>query len=79
MFEAAELPELRKLIADQVERDNEELDRLLAQLRVAKGDVRSVKPRSVSTVTLLSRGVAHVIDQVLVWFCFTVLAPSLSW
>src|ERR1022692_5199213 len=27
--------------------------------------------RSMSAITLLSRGVAHVIDQVLVWFCST--------
>ena len=32
-----------------------------------------------SAVTLLSGGVAHVIDQVLVWFCFTGWRPWLSW
>jgi hypothetical protein len=33
----------------------------------------------VSTVTLLSRGVAHVIDQVLACSCFTGRAGCLSW
>src|SRR5450755_1962165 len=32
-----------------------------------------------SAITLLSRGVAHVIDQVLVWFCSTGWSPCLSW
>jgi hypothetical protein len=32
-----------------------------------------------SAVTLLSRGVAHVIDQALAWFCSTGWSPWLSW
>ena len=38
-----------------------------------------VRHRWVSTVTLLSRGVGHVIDQGLAWFCSTGWPPSLSW
>ena len=34
---------------------------------------------ALSAITLLSRGVAHVIDQALVWSCFTGRAPFLSW
>ena len=37
------------------------------------------KDEPVSAVTLLSRGVAHVIDQGLAWFCSTGWPPSLSW
>jgi NTP pyrophosphatase (non-canonical NTP hydrolase) len=33
----------------------------------------------VSAITLLSRGVAHVIDQALVWSCSTGCSPFLSW
>jgi hypothetical protein len=39
---------------------------------------RATAARTVSTLTLLSRGVAHVIDQGLVWSCFTWWCPLLS-
>jgi uncharacterized protein with ParB-like and HNH nuclease domain len=32
-----------------------------------------------SAITLLIRGVAHVIDQALAWFCSTGWPPWLSW
>jgi hypothetical protein len=54
VFEAAELPALRKLIADQVQHDHQELDRLLTQLRVAKGDVKTIKPRSATSIALMA-------------------------
>ncbi|HLX48101.1 MAG TPA: hypothetical protein VKS82_07200 [Streptosporangiaceae bacterium] len=90
MFEAAELPELRKLIADQVERDSEELNRLLAQLRVAKGDVRTIKPRSATSIALMAADggnnrvtfnpfylqIVRIVDSVGRQLCLDVVSPS---
>jgi hypothetical protein len=90
MFEAAELPRLRKLIADQVERDNEELDRLLAQVHVAKGDVRSIKPRSATSIALMAADggnnrvtfnpfylqIVRIVDSAGKQLCLDVVSPS---
>ncbi len=90
MFEAAELPQLRKLIAEQVERDNEELERLLAQLRAAKGDVRTIKPRSASSVALMAADggnnrvtfnpfylqIVRIVDSLGKQLCLDVVSPS---
>jgi len=54
MFDAAELPELRRLIGEQVARDRAVLDALLEQLSPAKGQVRTIKPRSASSVALMA-------------------------
>lgn len=90
MFEAAELPELRKLIADQVKRDNEELSGLLAQLRVAKGDVRTIKPRSATSIALMAADggnnrvafnpfylqIVRIVDSAGKQLCLDVISPS---
>lgn len=90
MFEAAELPELRKLIADQVERDHKELGGLLAQLRVAKGDVRTIKPRSATSIALMAADggnnrvafnpfylqIVRIVDSAGKQLCLDVISPS---
>jgi hypothetical protein len=90
MFEAAELPELRKLIADQVERDSTELDRLLRQLRVARGDVRSIIPRRGTSVSLMAADggnnrvtfnpfylqIVRIVDSAGKQLCMDVVSPS---
>jgi hypothetical protein len=45
----------------------------------AEGNITAKRLLPVSALTLLTRGVAHVIDQVLVLSCFTGRAPFLSW
>jgi len=90
MFEAAELPQLQKLIGEQVERDGKELDRLLTQLRVVKGDVRSIKPRSASSVALMAADggnnrvtfnpfylqIIRIVDSLGKQLCLDVVSPS---
>ena len=90
MFEAAELPQLRKLIAQQVEHDNEELNHLLAQLRMAGGDVRSVKPRSATSIALMAADggnnrvtfnpfylqIVRIVDSAGKQLCLDVVSPS---
>jgi hypothetical protein len=90
MFEAAELPELRRLIADQVERDSEELNRLLAQLRVAKGDVRTIAARQTTSVALMAADggnnrvtfnpfylqIVRIVDSKGKQLCLDVVSPS---
>jgi hypothetical protein len=90
MFEAAELPQLRKLIAHQVERDNEELNHLLAQLRAARGDVRSIKPRSATSIALMAADggnnrvtfnpfylqIVRIVDSAGKQLCLDVVSPS---
>jgi hypothetical protein len=90
MFEAAELPQLRKLITDQVERDSEEFDRLLGQLRVAKGDVRTIKPRSATSIALMAADggnnrvtfnpfylqIVRIVDSAGKQLCLDVVSPS---
>jgi hypothetical protein len=90
MFGAAELPELRRLIADQVERDGAELNRLRGQLRVAKGDVRTIKPRSATSVALMAADggnnrvtfnpfylqIVRIVDSAGKQLCLDVVSPS---
>jgi hypothetical protein len=90
MFEAAELSQLRKLISQQVERDSEELDRLLAQLHVTRGDVRTIKPRSASPVALMAADggnnrvtfnpfylqIVRIVDSLGKQLCLDVVSPS---
>jgi hypothetical protein len=90
MFEAAELPELRRLIADQVERDSAELNRLLAQLRVVKGEVRTIMPRRGTSIALMAADggnnrvtfnpfylqIVRIVDSVGKQLCLDVVSPS---
>lgn len=90
VFEAAELPELRRLIADQVRRDREELDQLLSQLRVAKGDVRTIKPRSATAIALMAADggnnrvtfnpfylqIVRIVDSAGKQLCLDVVSPA---
>lgn len=90
MFEAAELPQLRKLIGEQVERDSAALDQLLSQLRVAKGDVRTIKSRSASSVALMAADggnnrvafnpfylqIVRIVDSLGKQLCLDVVSPS---
>lgn len=54
MFDADRLPELKKLINEQAARDRVLLDGLLAEVRVASGGVRTIKPRSATSVALMA-------------------------
>lgn len=90
MFEATELPALRKLIADQVEHDHEELDQLLTQLRVAKGGVKTIKPRSATSIALMAADggnnrvtfnpfylqIVRIVDSAGKQLCLDVVSPS---
>lgn len=90
MFDAAELPRLRELITEQVERDNDELDRLLEQLRVTKSDVRTIKLRSASSVALMAADggnnrvtfnpfylqIVRIVDSLGKQLCLDVVSPS---
>lgn len=90
MFEAAELPELRKLIADQVQRDHEELTQLLSQLRVTRGNVKTIKPRSATSIALMAADggnnrvtfnpfylqIVRIVDSAGKQLCLDVVSPS---
>lgn len=90
MFEAAELPELRRLIGEQVTRDRAVLDRLLEQLAPAKADVRTIKPRSASSVALMAADggnnrvmfnpfylqIVRIVDSLGKQLCLDVVSPS---
>jgi hypothetical protein len=90
MFEAAELPELRRLIADQVQHDHAELDQLLSQLRVAKGNVKTIKPRSATSIALMAADggnnrasfnpfylqIVRIVDSAGKQLCLDVVSPS---
>lgn len=52
MFDADQLPELKKLIGEQAARDRQLLDGLLAEVRAAAGGVRTIKPRAATSVAL---------------------------
>jgi len=53
---------------------NKELTKMIREIHAG-----SRGSYGLSAVTLLSRGVAHVIDQGLAWFCSTGWPPFLSW
>lgn len=90
MFEAAELPELRKLIANQVQRDHEELEQLLSQLRVARADVKTIKLRSATSIALMAADggnnrvtfnpfylqIVRIVDSAGKQLCLDVVSPS---
>jgi hypothetical protein len=90
VFEASELPELRTLIAHQVEHDSEELGHLLAQMQIAKGDVRTIKPRSATSIALMAADggnnrvkfnpfylqIVRIVDSVGKQLCLDVVSPS---
>jgi hypothetical protein len=90
VFEAAELPELRKLIADQVQRDHEELTQLLSQLRVTRGNVKTIKPRSATSIALMAADggnnrvtfnpfylqIVRIVDSAGKQLCLDVVSPS---
>jgi len=90
MFDAAELPELRRLIGEQVARDRAVLDTLLEQLSPAKGQVRTIKPRSASSVALMAADggnnrvmfnpfylqIIRIVDSLGKQLCLDVVSPS---
>jgi hypothetical protein len=53
VFQADQLPELKKLIGEQAARDKALLDRLLSEVR-SIGAVRVIKPRSATSVALMA-------------------------
>jgi hypothetical protein len=64
---------------DALTRSNTTISTLLQGTRIGVPAVFPAALVEVSAITLLSRGVAHVIDQVLVWFCSTGFPSCLSW
>jgi hypothetical protein len=54
MFDADRVPELKKLINEQAARDRVLLDGLLVEVRAAAGAVRTIKPRSATSVALMA-------------------------
>lgn len=90
MFDSGELSALRILIAHQVEHDSEELEHLLAQLRIAKGDVRTIKPRSATSIALMAADggnnrvtfnpfylqIVRIVDSFGKQLCLDVVSPS---
>lgn len=54
LFSADQLPELRKLIYEQAGRDQGLLDQLLAEVATVAGGVRTIKPRTATSVALMA-------------------------
>jgi hypothetical protein len=54
MFDAEQLVDLKKLIGEQTARDRALLDQLLTEVRVMAGTVRTIKPRSATSVALMA-------------------------
>jgi hypothetical protein len=90
MFDAVELPELKRLIAAQVERDSQELDRLLGELRIEKANVRTIKPRSATSIALMAADggnnrvafnpfylqIVRIVDSAGKQLCLDVVSPT---
>jgi hypothetical protein len=89
VFQTDQLPALRRLIADQAALDKVVLDKLMAQVR-AMGPVRVIKPRSATSVALMSADagnnkvvfnpfylqVVRVVDSHGKELCLDVVSPS---
>lgn len=90
MFEAAELPELKQLIAQQVDRDSRELEKLLSQLAATKQHVRTIRPRSATSIALMAADggnnrvafnpfylqIVRIVDSAGKQLCLDVVSPT---
>src|SRR5882724_11104184 len=54
MFDPAEIPELKKAIRDRAQADRRLLDDLRGEVRSISGEVRSIRPRSTTAVSLVA-------------------------
>ncbi|MEU6265548.1 hypothetical protein [Saccharopolyspora shandongensis] len=54
MFDADQIKQLKQLIGDQVEAGRAELDKLVEQTRAIRSEVRVIKPRTATSVALMS-------------------------
>lgn len=89
MFQADQLPEIKRLIVEQAARDKADLDKLLTHVS-AMGPVRIIKPRSATSVALMAADggnnkvafnpfylqIVRVVDSHGKELCLDVVSPS---